>query len=166
MKKLFLSIFLFHSCIIFGMEYEENSRNDWVMIPEKSFSLPKVASKVKKQTPAKRYKWFLSNKGPKDELLLWWYRTKSNKSLDAVHFLFSSIPDKEFFLHLDGFLSSKLFQKLTVVLPKPDDQASEPFLRYRYFLENNGFLVYPKKNGVDFVKFWNEEREKLPGREE
>ncbi len=161
MKKLLLTILLFHSGIIFGMDFfEECSRNEWVMTPERPpFSFSEVASQVKRQKEKRQHKWFLSGKGSIYEVSLRWHKTKTAELLDEVCFSFSSIPDNDFLLQLDDFLSSELFQQLTIVIPGAPKLPpnGKSFILYCYFLENHGFKVYEhsERNNVDCVKVWN-----------
>ncbi len=147
MKKLLLSIFLLHSCCIFGMVSEENKENLLLSLKKDSsrpLTLEGVAKKIKNEIGKKESTWLLwgfsENYGDyfSDDLKLTlrWYTARNKKkdtTINAIECCLDSESPDKFLLQLGSFLSEELFQKVTVIFPKKE--------KSRIF-NNNGTLLH------------------------
>ncbi len=183
MKKLLLSIFLLHSCCIFGMANEENQESNlekksvvskekdknWYIFPLTEggifFSpLEKAALEARSYLEEEMNEWFI--KDDHDNSLnctVWWYNSgnkRDKKKIPAVKVHFNSIPDSNLLGQLSYFLGPLLFKKLTVVL-SPGSANGEPPCDEEYSLNLNRCDQLLKEN--DFKLYNHPEHEGVEG---
>ncbi len=165
MKKFFLSIFLLHSCIVFGMAKEKNKKDDRNFFEivdecdESLFILAKtndVASKLKQKKEGEKIKYCFFNVEKPERFVAWHYSSnnkRNNKQVAAAKLWFNSEPSLRAFKLVNSCLGPDLFEKVTVVIspssPKntPSDKScgdkkeapGQSIVLWKKYLKGKGF---------------------------